>query len=493
MTAWARSVAAIIGCSVRVGTADGQELLSIGSREDKPSRFPIVVNGLEVGWLELSPAPGTTLDISLAKNVTATLCSFAEVRNSMTDLVRTTARQWRELSILYRSSDLLRVDQEKNALATNLLRQASRALRSRLAAVGYVDDNGRPAQVSSGGDAECLAELVTWAAGLGQGVIGTRYDNISGLGFRGTPPPLPLLALPLRCHDRCHGSLILIGADDRVWSAEDLKLATLLGDQAGKAFANLTLVDELRESERMRREIELAAEIQSSIMPPALSEWPWLEASGSCSPAQWVGGDSYLVIDQGDSGVLAGVADVCGHGLAAALLMSAFASYVAALTTLHPHPAQLLSLANDLLVSRLGTTGMFVTAVLIRIDRGGGLEIAGAGHPEAFVVLRDGTINAFRSQGLPLGIMVNEPFPEVAFKLPRGASVIAYSDGVTETRGRDGSMYGQERLAALVQRIAPRASRADTIRRAILDDIASFRGSNDQGDDVTVIVLRRRE
>jgi len=71
--------------------------------------------------------------------------------------------------------------------------------------------------------------------------------------------------------------------------------------------------------------------------------------------------------------------------------------------------------------------------------------------------------------------------------------VVAYSDGVTEAKAPDGTMYGVDRLVALLERIGPKTETCDDLRSVILDDVRVFRAGREQDDDVTVVVLRRRK
>ena len=382
MQAWAEGMAAATRRRVSLLSLDETELLSVGIGEGDPARFPLEVNGQPVGWLELRPDLGSDVLTAQVMKAISTFRSLAEVRNSMADLVRTTARQWRELSLLYRSSDLLRVDQGRPALANNLLEQATGALRSELGLVRQGVGNEAQIHVSSGDDADSLIDVADWGIGLSEGVMVTEPAELGRLGFEGRAPDKPLLVVPLRCRDHCFGSLVLAASPKRPLSSEDLKLASLLADQAGKAFDNLQLVDQVRDSERLKRELEVASEIQSSILPPADITLEWLDFAGVCKPAKWVGGDTFLFGRQSDAAILTGVADVCGHGISSALLMNAFASSIEALSMTQAQPGRLLAITNDLLENRIGSTGLFVTAALMRVTSDGELTIASAGHPE---------------------------------------------------------------------------------------------------------------
>jgi len=159
----------------------------------------------------------------------------------------------------------------------------------------------------------------------------------------------------------------------------------------------------------------------------------------------------------------------------------------------HAQPGRLLEIANDLLSDRVGVTGLFVTAVLLRLRENGELTVASAGHPEALIVRPSGRVEAIDCGGLPLGIMSGSAYPETRLKIEVGATVVAFSDGVTESKGPDGEMYGTDRLISLLEKTVPGAPTCDRVRAAILDDVAAFRAGCEQDDDVTVVVLRRMQ
>lgn len=493
MLAWAEGMSAAIRRQVRVVTTGGDELLSAGNGDGEATVFPLDVNGQPVGRLELRPAlANEALHLQVDKAI-ETFRSLAEVRNSMADLVRTTANQWRELSLLYRSSDLLRVDQGQDTLASALLEQAVRAVRGRGGVVRYGSPAGTPITVTAGDGHDALDALAEWGAGLAEAVIVSEAKELRRLGFDGEPPDQPSMVVPLKCRDRRFGALVLVGREDRRPSSEDLKLASLLADQAGRAFDNLQLVARARDAERLKRELELASEIQSSILPPAEQITDWFDFAGACVPAKWVGGDAFLLHRQESGTVVAGVADVCGHGVSSALLMNAFASSIDALSTTMDEPGRLLELTNDLLAERVDVTGLFVTVILLRLTADGELTVASAGHPPAMIVSPSGEVDEIDCGDLPLGIMPGSEYREVRRSVAPGAVVVAYSDGVTEARSPDGEMFGAERLRELLGTAGAAESGSQAVRAAVLAGVERFREGCEQEDDVTVVALRRTE
>jgi len=487
LQAWSELVSAALDCEVRVVPG-----ASTGEHAQRLMRLPVVVNGVELAAVEVGLVDLDDGRVALLRRATAVLEACAETRHAVADLVRTTARQWRELAILYRSSDLVGAS-DPGRLATELASRACRAMPGSSALVRHrlVDrDPSRNAVCGEHGTA--LAEVAAWGERLAGGVVASGPEELARLGWSGAAVPTPLLLAPLAVGERVFGVLALSRGRERALGAEELKLARLLAGQASLGFAHLELVERARVAERVRRELEVAADLQESILPPPSLDWGWGQSAGVCLPAARIGGDAFLLHHLGDGSVLAGVADVTGHGVPSALLMSAFATVVAALATTVPSPARLLGLANDLIAARVGRRGLFITAVLLRLDPDGGLRVAAAGHPPVLLVSASGELREVARIGLPLGVTTGARYREARSELPRGAFVVAFSDGVTESFAPDGAMYGAERLQRTV--IAGAAAGADpgTLRDRVLADVADFAGSAERLDDLTLLAIRRK-
>jgi len=294
------------------------------------------------------------------------------------------------------------------------------------------------------------------------------------------------MVVPMRARARNYGVLTVIRDNDKLFTAEDLKLGNLLAHQTALAFANLELIGQVRKSERLRRELEMAAEIQASILPPPVTETASLTAVASCVPAQEVGGDAYIVVPL-DGGLLAGVADVSGHGLSSGLLMNAFASEIQALSLTETRPGALLDATNRLISQRVGDMSLFVTVVLVRYWKDGGISLASAGHPPAMALRNDGGLDVIDVGGLPLGVMEDERYQEVNLEAGLYNVVVAYSDGLTEARNAAGAMYGLDRLEAFLRLLAAGRPGPRETHAAVLEDLKRFTGEVAQPDDLTIL------
>lgn len=472
--------------------AGGETLVAAGTAEGEPLRIGFEVNGVAAGRVEITPGDLDEARLNLVRQATDTLQSLAEIRNNMADLVRTTAHQWRELSLLYRFSDMIAGDQDPETLATILVGQALRALRSSRGAIRYRLGEDVRGFAPVGDQADSLEDLTDWGEELEAGAILAAGEGPSASGFSGAKPTQPVVVVPLRCRDQSYGALAVTSGTGEVFNAEDLKLASLLARQAGLAFANLELIDRAREHERIRRELEVATEIQASILPPAYTETATLEIAGTCLPAQWVGGDTFFVLPQED-GLLAGVADVSGHGISSALLMNAFASEIEALSMTLTRPADLLAITNRLLSARVGTMGMFVTVVLLRYWSDGSVTIANAGHPPPMVITSDGTVRTVEASSLPLGIMPEETYGEIRLGAEQQEYIVVYSDGITEAVAPDGAMYGIDRLQDTLRAAVLNRRDAQGVRQFVLDNLETFEEGRPRTDDLTLLVVRRKQ
>ena len=489
MTSLVEKAVRALGCGIAICDLSGLRLLAAGTCDGTAERYPARVNGTQVAWIEIchgaeAPQP-RQLELVLAAIETA-----AEARNTVADLARATAQQWRELTLLYRSSQLLSGGISAQELADRLVRQGLRALRS-TTGTARLEHPAGSGHVRSGEGTEDLGELLDWAASLERGGVVSEPDELRRLGYSGRIPTARVIALPVASQQGRYGAFVVAEPPGRSFGSEELKLADLLVSGVAQACENLELLQRVRESERLKRELELAAQIQASILPRPPMGGPWLEVAGSCTPAQVIGGDAFFVIrPPGDEWALVGVADVCGHGLSSALLCDAYASYVRALAHLVSDPAELLRRSNELLVQRLGMTGLFVTSLLVRQRPNGELDVASAGHPSPVLVEPTGAVRTVDAAGLPLGVVPAAEFRGERVRVAPGTVVVMFSDGVTETRSPDGEFFGSDRLREIVSSSVAAAGSCDDVHRQVVTALEAFRGGLAPEDDVTLVVAR---
>jgi sigma-B regulation protein RsbU (phosphoserine phosphatase) len=179
--------------------------------------------------------------------------------------------------------------------------------------------------------------------------------------------------------------------------------------------------------------------------------------------------------------------DVTGHGVDATADMAMAKFVFRSLAREHTEPADFLASANDVICSEIGA-GKFISMSYVVVDGATGIVAgASAGHPAPRIVGPDGTTSLLETHGLVLGIDPGQAYAESHAELPPGAALVLYTDGVVEAR-RDGELYGDDRLDALLTERHDQPARALAV--AVAEDAREFAGG-DLSDDLAVVVIRR--
>ncbi|HJZ87329.1 MAG TPA: SpoIIE family protein phosphatase [Polyangia bacterium] len=265
-----------------------------------------------------------------------------------------------------------------------------------------------------------------------------------------------------------------------------------LGDAMNQMVQDLDRSQrELAAKERLEKEMEIAARIQTSILPRRL-DIEGLQVSAQMLPATEVGGDYYDLVPT-ENGCWIGIGDVAGHGLTAGLVMMMIQSVVAALCRRNPTstPSELLGVLNAVLYDNIRhrlTHDEHVTLSLLRYFTDGRFVFAGA-HEEIVVCRqKSGRCETVPTPGTWLGAMrYIGPFTtDSTLHLEPGDLMVLYTDGVTEAMNVDGEQFGLERLCAQIE--ARPGDSVDAIRDRVLAELARFTAT--QFDDVTILILR---
>jgi sigma-B regulation protein RsbU (phosphoserine phosphatase) len=278
----------------------------------------------------------------------------------------------------------------------------------------------------------------------------------------------------------------------------ELQLSPVL-DEEGRLthyIGVITDVTERRRAETETQQLNVAREIQLSLLPKHPVLLPDLEVAGVCIAATQVGGDYYDMVPHGDYIDLV-VADVSGHSVGAALIMAEMRSTLKAeLRRVDPNMqsvGDLLAVLNELLMPDLDGAEMFITMFYMRYQRSSGiLRYASAGHNPALLLRKGATAcEQLNADGLIMGVNQQVVFEEKSLVLGAGDRILVYTDGAVETQDALGAFYGTESLEAAFLRLRDRHPEA-TLEN-LLDDLREFGGDARFNDDVTMAVFVLRE
>ncbi|MET0623817.1 MAG: SpoIIE family protein phosphatase, partial [Pyrinomonadaceae bacterium] len=314
------------------------------------------------------------------------------------------------------------------------------------------------------------------------------------------------------------------------------RIRTRSRDQLGElalAFNDMssnieTLLAERVEHERLKREVEIAHEVQAQLFPRSTPALGSASMAGECRAALGVAGDYYDYVEVVPGLVAFTLGDVSGKGISASLVMSNLQAALRAQVAIIGErlsaqgrgaalPAAAASAGADgAQASELpcGVTGTdegcavskmaesingqlcratdanrFATLFLaLYDDRTRSLRYTNAGHNAPLLVRAEGPVERLWAGGTVLGAFDFAPFEEGVAQLSDGDVLVVYSDGITEAQNDAGEEYGEERLAALATE--RRHETVENIRRDIFDDIDRWSGGAERGDDQTLVILK---
>jgi len=242
------------------------------------------------------------------------------------------------------------------------------------------------------------------------------------------------------------------------------------------------------EKEKLERELEVARQIQLSILPRSLPQNGRFEFGARMIPMSAVGGDFYDVLQLENGSLAVAVGDVTGHGVPAALLMALTVTLLRAEARRIESPSEVLLAVNRELM-QVNDTGYFVTALYgILHDSDGKFHYARAGHSVP-LVLDAGRqpIEVGHGVGHPLGLFEEMLVDEASLDLAPGSLLLLYTDGVTEAVDAQGEFFGDERLLAALQ--SSNGTGPDQTCEAVWDALQAYQAGASQEDDVTLLAV----
>jgi serine phosphatase RsbU (regulator of sigma subunit) len=297
---------------------------------------------------------------------------------------------------------------------------------------------------------------------------------------------------------------VLRDASRRIAAGDlDVRVNIAAGDELGQlggAFNDMTAElararAALSDQARMARELEIAAQIQRALLPPAPSHADF-EFAGRMVPADEVGGDFYDVLSSSETGALwISIGDVSGHGVGAGLVMlmaqAAFASHF--LNDPSAEPARVLREVNALLCENITNRlrdNKYVTAQLLTYAGDGKFVCVGAHEWPILYRAKTGRCETIEAPGPWLGIVPDlSEVPVTVIQVEAGDVLCLYSDGVTEAQNAASELFDMARLHAAIERAMAGGLALDAVTRAVFDEVEAFSGRHD--DDWTLLLAKR--
>ena len=343
-----------------------------------------------------------------------------------------------------------------------------------------------------GGPVTVPRRLVDEVAGKGQPalVLDAAYDerfagseSIISSGIRS------IVAAPLVDAEGTVGLITLCSRlAVRRFTQPDLDMLVSIASAAALRVRNVALADELAARRVVEHELALAHDVQMAMLPRAMPERPELALAAQLKPARSVGGDLYDFVLDGDR-LWFIVADVAGKSIAAALYMAIVRTLFRAMARGEADVVEVVGRMNQEL-ARDNERLMFVTAAVGCLDvRSGALALVDAGHNPAVIAGPAGGLDIPAvPKCIALGVLEEAAYAEARLTLAPGATLVLYTDGLTDARAASGEMFGADRLQLAIAAAA--AETPASLVAAVIGEVERFAAGAPPEDDLTLLALR---
>jgi sigma-B regulation protein RsbU (phosphoserine phosphatase) len=281
-------------------------------------------------------------------------------------------------------------------------------------------------------------------------------------------------------------------------AAEFFEISTALNDMMTRLKHDR---ESMLERERLAKEIEVASQIQKTLLPQHLPAVPGLEVGAFYRAASVIGGDLYDVFKIDPDRCCLIVADVSGKGVPASLVMSMLRTVIKVRSVEARSAREILVLVNDYLTDNI-PKGMFITVLMgIYHVTSRRLHVVSAGHnPLLLYRAASRRISRLNPSGMPLGVPTAmeagfaKVVEELQVQLEDGDAFILYTDGITEAVNRDGAQYGLERLEGFLNLRWSNGSYQGIsgLVGELVEELDSFSGYAQQRDDITFVLGKAR-
>ncbi len=320
-----------------------------------------------------------------------------------------------------------------------------------------------------------------WAAGNKPDLL-EAVEELERTGAR--------LAVAVRAKNEISGVLLLgAPAGREEYGAQEKRVLRSCAAQFALMLENARLTERVVEQEKLRRDVELAAEVQRRLLPEKSPESSIAGLAAVSLPARRVGGDYYDFIDAGGHRIGIALADIAGKGVAAALVMSVVQASLRILASEENISLpELVARMNRFLYRSTGSNS-YATFFYAQLDeQTRELRYVNAGHNPPYLLRSGAEVEELPAGGTVIGMFPQEDYQEARTELRSGDVLIAFTDGVTEALNPGEEEFGEERLKELLRRTAHLP--VDEMSVEISGELRAWIADAAQYDDLTFIVVK---
>jgi sigma-B regulation protein RsbU (phosphoserine phosphatase) len=298
------------------------------------------------------------------------------------------------------------------------------------------------------------------------------------------------LCVPLIYKSNVIGVLDLEHTRRGFFTDEHKRTMTTLAAQIAIAVENARLYEQIeRQERRLERDLSLARELQSRLLPQTNPKLAHLDVAAKFIPARTIGGDLYDFIPYSMSRLGIVIGDVSGKGAPAAIYAALVSGIIRSHAPIEPSPGEMLSAVNLSLAERR-IEAQFVSIIYaVWDDQQRSLTVSNSGLPRPILV-HNGKNEVIEATGLPLGLFDEAEYDEFQFRMKPGDLFVFFSDGILDARNSKGELFGRGRTEKIIAGCAEES--ASSVVESIFKAVAEHSAGVETFDDQTVVAIRVR-
>lgn len=407
------------------------------------------------------------------------------------------------LALLYRLSQDFNSSLDLNEVLDRVIDEVIKTLNAERGFIMLYEADGRQTfSVARGPDRQTIDQpqdqisqsVVDKVVGSGQPILTSDAQADSRFNMRQSVLLLGLrsiLCVPLKVKEEVRG---VVYADNRfevgIFTPADLDLLSAIASIAAIAVENARLYQMAVEKGRMQRELQLAAEMQSSFLPQSVPQVPGWQFAAHWQPAREVAGDYFDFIPISDDALGLVIADVTDKGAPAALFMVFTNSVIRGAVHAGSPPAESIRSANRRICDK-STNAMFVSLFYCALSFSTGAAAwVNAGHnPPLHYSAASDSFDKLTRSGMVLGIDPDAAYEQHGLSIAPGDFLLLYTDGIIDAMDAAGREFGMARLEELVH--AHRLETAAEIVARLQSAVSAHTGDITPVDDVTILLVKR--
>ena len=313
-------------------------------------------------------------------------------------------------------------------------------------------------------------------------------DNRFNIGKNPDSQIKSLLCVSMLIKSRMIGVITLFNKINAPFSEDDKRLMSICAAQSAQVIENARLYEQESVLEKLQDEMNLAAQIQSNLLPRSPIKINGALITGKTLPAKIVGGDFYDIVALSDGEAAFWIGDISGKGMPAALLMANIQGVLRSRTIMDKNIVDCMSNVNVSMCEN-SEDDKYATIFYARLNMTATLlSFISAGHNNPILLRKDGDIEIFKTEDIPIGIYPDYHFNEKIVEISSGDTLIVYSDGIIEAINNDEEQFGEQRLLEIIE--TNRQSEPAQIIEKIFNGVNNFSQNVQQSDDQTLLIIK---